>query len=249
MEQPGKIKENIKGLCRDTPVGDTRSSTWEDCDIPVYLAFCPCFLILPPLLFPTLLPSNIPLYKDIWDPAHILKNSHPLFVSQELLIHFFPSRSSQFSVQPRLLLTLWVAFRVRLLLPTAFHTSSLAPHRFTNLAPDWPAGPSLFVETQPCVLQTSAARVLLIVQLSLLFLYELHCICLTFSLTTLCNNFERTKPFSLKRKSSIDSTDSEDSYTTFPSVQMKWSQISASLKTKACKYTIILCFAILYGLH
>lgn len=142
--------------------------------------------------------------------------------------------------------------QVRLLLPTAFHTSSLPAHLPTNPAPDCPAGPSLVTKTQPCVLHASAVRVLRIALLSILFLYEFHCICLAFigtCLITLCNTFGRTKTFSLKRKSSIDSNDSEDSYSIFPSIQIKWSQISASLKTKACKYTIISCFAILHGLH
>lgn len=128
MEQPRKTKDNIQGLCRNTPVGDTRSSIWEHCDIPVSLAFCPCFLILPLLLFPTLLPSNKSFYEDIWDPAHNLTNPDPLFLSRELLIVFFPSRSSQFSAQPKCLpdslsLTLQVTFRIRFLSPTAFHAS------------------------------------------------------------------------------------------------------------------------------
>lgn len=208
MEQPRKTQDNIKRLCRDTPVGDTRSSTWEHCDIPVYLTFCPCFLILPPLLFPTLLPSTMSLYEDIWDLDHKVNNPHPLFLSCEVLILFFLSWSSPFSAQPQshpgsLSLALQSLCRVRPLLPTAFHASPLPPHPFTDPARDCSTGPSLFIETQPCVLHTSAVTVLCTAQLSILFLYELHWICLAFCLT-LCNNFERTNSFSLKR-SSIDS--------------------------------------------
>lgn len=185
-----------------------------------------------------------------WDPAHVLINPHCLFLSWGLLVFFFPSRSSQFSgqIQPfpdSPSFTLPVTVR-------SGHTSSLPAHLSTNPALDCPAGPSLITKTQPCVLHTSAVRVLRIAQFSILFLYELHWIYLAFigtCLITLCNTFERTETFSLKRKSSIDSNDSEDSYTIFPSVQIKWSQISASLRMKACKYAIILCFALLHGPH
>lgn len=125
----------------------------------------------------------------------------------------------QFRINPQSLpeslsLNLMVIVNVCSLLQAPLCTSSLLSCLFTNPGPYWPTGPRLFMERGSSFVVSPPYFTVVYFAPVWTALHAFIDLCPTL----LRDTYERINSFGLKRKSNIDSTDSKDCHTTFPSV-------------------------------